>query len=64
MWCPKCGCEISRVIHTQKANNVRRWRRCIRCNHSFTTREKLEAHYEELSEQQLQLFEEQFENEH
>ncbi len=48
MWCPKCGYEKSRVVHTEKANNVRRWRRCVECNYPFITNEMMECNEEDV----------------
>lgn len=41
MWCPKCGHETTRVIGTDKANFVRRFRRCVACSHNFITFESV-----------------------
>ncbi len=67
MWCPKCGCEKSKVVHTEKANNVRRWRRCVECGYPFTTKETMEcdendvkyARYTKLDDKQIRLFEDE-----
>lgn len=43
MWCPKCGGEKSRVVHTEKSNYVRRWRRCVDCGYAFVTTETMDC---------------------
>lgn len=40
MICPHCAYEKTRVIATDGALIVKRWRKCLRCGRNFHTEEK------------------------